>query len=37
VLGPVRWTSLDEGVGRTLESFRALLREGLVALPEPAA
>jgi UDP-glucuronate 4-epimerase len=37
VLGPVRWTSLDEGVGRTVESFRALLREGLVALPEPAA
>jgi UDP-glucuronate 4-epimerase len=36
VIGPVRWTPLEEGVARTIESFRALLREGLVALPEPA-
>jgi UDP-glucuronate 4-epimerase len=36
VIGPVPRTPLDDGVARTVASFRALLAEGLVALPEPA-
>jgi UDP-glucuronate 4-epimerase len=36
VLGPLRRTPLEEGVGRTIEAFRRLLVEGLVAVPEPA-
>jgi UDP-glucuronate 4-epimerase len=36
VLGPLTWTPLEEGVARTIASFRQLLAEGLVTPPEPA-
>ena len=35
-IGPLPRTPLQEGVERTIEDFRRLLAEGLVALPEPA-
>jgi|KBSSwiStaDraftv2_1062776.scaffolds.fasta_scaffold177928_2 nucleoside-diphosphate-sugar epimerase len=37
VIGPLPRTPLDEGVARTIASFRQLLAEGLVSPPEPAA
>ena len=37
VVGPLPRTPLDEGVARTVEAFRRLLAEGLVALPERRA
>jgi nucleoside-diphosphate-sugar epimerase len=37
VLGPLPRTPLDEGVAKTIESFRRLLAERLVALPDTAA